>query len=196
MRATTSATVPMIGGSVPHTTTSGRGSAEPRPQGGTEIRHIVERPPEQMRAVVGCRRDADDLHAVPRLTRGKLGASAQPACDDGDVEVLCEPFAKLREEVRGGLHSRPVVLVEQEDPRAHGPRLAPHPGDFRRSAPRGTGDRSTGCALDELDEALHARFVAPVGDPFPRGGSECTSSRGIARELLQGGRRGPAVARR
>src|SRR5690242_14019769 len=89
-----------------------------------EVRQVVHRPSEQIRAIVGGRLHADDLDTAPDLTCGKIGPAVEPAGDHGDIEVLRKPFTELREEVRGRLHAGPVVLIQKENARPHAAKLA------------------------------------------------------------------------
>ena len=83
--------------------------------------------------------------------------TVQHARDDLDVVLLGERLAELGQQVRGRLDAGPVVLVEDEDPRAIGG-LA----HALRLAPRMVGSRP-----DRGEEAVHARPVAPVLHELP-----------------------------
>ncbi len=117
------------------------GGGEPLAERTGEKGDVVERPERETRALVGRRVDALDLHAVVHeAPRARLGV-AQPARDHVDVVVARERLAELRQQVRGRLDSRPVVLVEDEQARAR-----------RRRA-----------------GLLHARRLTSAGCPIPTG---------------------------
>ena len=94
------------------------GRARRRAERGHEIGQVVEAAPR--RAASGrtrsSRRGRSRRRSAP-LAR-ELGTPAQPARDDGDVEVVGERLAELRQQVRRRLDARPVVLVEDEQARS------------------------------------------------------------------------------
>ena len=69
----------------------------------------------ELRPVEGGRADADDADAVAHLLVRQV-LLEQVAGDDGDVVVVGERLAQLRQQLRRRLHPRPVVLVEDEEP--------------------------------------------------------------------------------
>ena len=85
-----------------------------------EVAPVVRRAQVELCAVVRRRPDADDPHAVPGLLRRQVVA-AQLARDDGHVVLPGELLAELREQLRGRLDPRPVVLVQHEDLRPGDP---------------------------------------------------------------------------
>ena len=92
-------------------------AAERREHRVAEVARVVRGPVVELGAIVGRRADADDPHAVSLL----LGREREPMegpGDDGHVVVDRERLAELREKLRRRLDPRPVVLVEDEDPRA------------------------------------------------------------------------------
>ena len=72
----------------------------------------------ELGALVGRGADADDPDVVSlELTRIVL-MTVQNSGDDLDLVFLGELFTELGQELRGRLHPRPVVLVEDEEPRS------------------------------------------------------------------------------
>ena len=72
----------------------------------------------ELGALVGRGADADDPDAVALGLMRLLLMTVEDTGDHLHLVVLREPLAELGEEVRGGLNSRPVVLVEDEEPRS------------------------------------------------------------------------------
>ena len=119
----------------------GRRAAQRVPERRSEVREVVHRAPAELGALERGRRDTRDPNAVvlelPRLVL----VPVEHARDDLDVVVLREGLAELRQEVRGRLDARPVVLVQDEDSRAfaafgHRLRLASDPPAASRTASR------------------------------------------------------------
>ncbi len=96
----------------------GRRTAQGVPERRSEVREVVHRAPTELGALERGRRDPRDPNPVvlelPRLVL----VPVQHAGDDLDLVVLGERLAQLRQEVRGRLDARPVVLVQDEDSRA------------------------------------------------------------------------------
>jgi hypothetical protein len=112
-------------------------AAEGGADGLAEVAAVVRGPVVELRALVGRRPDADDPDAVPLLLVRQLVAVEMPG-DDGDVVVAGQRLAELREQLRGRLDAGPVVLVQDEDPRAHAHRpltLTHAPRRVRADAP-------------------------------------------------------------
>ena len=97
-------------------------AAQRRANGLAEIAAVVGGAVVQLRALVGRRAHADDPDAVPLLLVRQLVA-VEMTGDDGDVVVAGQRLAQLREQLRRRLDAGPVVLVEDEDPRAGAHRL-------------------------------------------------------------------------
>ena len=57
----------------------------------------------------------DDLDAVSRLVVRLVLVVVEPSRDHGDVVVARELLAELRQQVRGRLDARVVVLVKDEE---------------------------------------------------------------------------------
>ena len=93
----------------------GTRAAQRVPQRGSQVREVVHRSTPELGALERRGGDARDAHVVvldlPRLVL----VSVQHPGDDLDLVVLRERLAELRQEVRGRLDTRPVVLVQDED---------------------------------------------------------------------------------
>ena len=82
-----------------------------------EIGGVVRGAEVDLRALVRRRAHPDDADAVPHLLVRQL-VPVEVAGHDRHVVVARECLAELGEELRRRLDARPVVLVEDEDPRA------------------------------------------------------------------------------
>ena len=92
-------------------------AAERGQHGVAEVARVVHRPEMELRAVVRGRADAEDPDAVPDLLGRQVTVAVEVPGDDRHVVVGGERLAELREQLRRRLDARPVVLVEDEDPR-------------------------------------------------------------------------------
>ena len=130
----------------------GTRAAQRVPQRRSQVREVVHRSTPELGALERRGGHARDAHVVvldlPRLVL----VSVQHPGDDLDLVVLRERLAELRQEVRGRLDTRPVVLVQDEDALAfaaagHRIRLAPLVRDS---------------LAHRVEKSLDARSVPPV----------------------------------
>ena len=93
---------------------------EPAEQRAADVRDVVERAQAEACPLEGGRRHAHDLDAVTDLMPRQLLVAVQRPGEHADLVLVRQCLAQLREQVRGRLDARPVVLVDDEEARLGG----------------------------------------------------------------------------